>query len=71
LFPLFMALDNENDRNKIEQIFLKYRGLMHYIARSILTDSSLADDAVSESFLKIMKNMDKIGEYSGRVPTCG
>jgi len=61
-----MAFENasEEDKIKIEQIYHEYRGLMHYIAREILVDSSLADDAVSESFIKLMNNIGKIGEFS-------
>ena len=48
--------------NKIEELFKQYRGLMHHVARSVLTDSGHVEDAVSESFEKIIRNIDKIGD---------
>ncbi|MCL1988735.1 MAG: sigma-70 family RNA polymerase sigma factor [Firmicutes bacterium] len=51
---------NPNEIQKIEHLFQKYRALMHYIANNILVDKNLAEDAVSESFEKIINNLDKI-----------
>lgn len=64
MLPLIMALANEADKDKMEQIYNKYRGIMHYTARGILKEHSLADDAVSESFVKLIRNIDKIGDVS-------
>jgi len=55
----FLAFLSEDDSCKAEQLYDKYRGLMIYTARKML-DENTADDAVSESFIKIMRNLDKI-----------
>lgn len=39
-----------------EQTYLAYRNLMYHVANQILHDSYLAEDAVSESLIKIAKN---------------
>ena len=60
------AFANDSDREKFEVVFKKYRRLMLYKAHDILRDPQLAEDAVSEAFIRIFKNMDKIGDPSDR-----
>jgi RNA polymerase sigma-70 factor (ECF subfamily) len=54
---LFAAVE---DRDKFELIFNKYKNLMLYKAYDILKDYALAEDAASEAFLRIFKNLHKI-----------
>ena len=56
---MFMAIENEMDRNKATDLFNQYYGTMLYIAGGILHEPHLAEDAVSTSFIKILKNLDK------------
>lgn len=49
-------------QSKIERLFYKYRNLMFREAYFILNDSHLAEDAVSESFIRILNNLNKIDE---------
>lgn len=58
------AIKNQKDRDKAEQIYMQYRQLMYYVAYSILQDRQLAEDAVHESFLKIIDHLDKFSEIS-------
>jgi len=60
---MFAAIENDANRNKMEQIWEMHKGLMLYIARQIL-DERMAEDAVSEACIKIMKNIHKIEEIS-------
>ncbi len=53
-------IDNEKDRSKFESVYLKYRNLMLNRAYDILKDSELAEDAVHNAFLRILKNLSKI-----------
>ena len=55
-------LDEEEGINKAERLFMKYKDVMFGAAFSILNDTHLADDAVSQSFAKLLKNIDKIDE---------
>ena len=43
-----------------EHIYTKYRGLMFYTAKGVLQDSYLAEDAVHETFLDIIRIIDSI-----------
>jgi len=65
MFPLFAAsLNNEDNRSKVEKIWGLYRGLMIYEARRILNDSALAEDAVQESFIKLIRYLEKIDDIT-------
>lgn len=57
-----MMLDSEDERTRFIQLYEQYRKLMHYVARGILKDDHLAEDAVQEAFLRIAKNFHKISE---------
>ena len=57
-----LAFPSDSDREKFELIFRKYKNLMLYKAFEILKDPYLAEDAVSEAFLRIHKNMRKISD---------
>ncbi|MDK2986830.1 MAG: polymerase sigma-70 factor, subfamily [Clostridia bacterium] len=55
-------LNGQEDKNKFELLYEKYRKLMFYIANNILNDEYLAEDAVHQTFIKILKNLDKIDD---------
>jgi len=59
-----MTLENEADKNKITRIFEEYKGLMFHVAKGILSDHASAEDAVSDSLEKIIKNLHKIDSVS-------
>ncbi len=59
-----MALEAGPGRDKLEYIHSRYMNLMLFKAREILRDSMLAEDAVSEAFIRIYKNLDKIDDPS-------
>jgi len=54
------ALKNEHDRDKVSKIYRLYQGTMFFIANRVLMDPYLAEDAVSEAFIKIINHLDKI-----------
>lgn len=56
------ALDTQEERIKFEDIYKKYGKLMKYVAYNILRDDSLAEDAVHNAFLKLIKYLDRIDE---------
>lgn len=59
---LFMAMDAGPERDKLEYIYSRYLNLMLFKANEILRDRMLAEDAVSEAFMRIYKNLDKIDD---------
>ena len=54
--------DEDKTSIKIERLYDKYKFLMYKEANRILKDTCLAEDAVQQSFIKVMKNIDKIDE---------
>ena len=63
MIALYMSLiEEEEQQNKFEQLYFKYRSLMFYIADEVLHQAKDSEDAVQEAFIRIAKNMDKIGD---------
>ena len=57
-----LMIDSGEDRRKFVILYETYRHFMMRIALDILRDTYLAEDAVHEAFMKIVVNMDKVGE---------
>ena len=55
-------LPSPTEKDKFEQIYTLYRGLMFYIARRILPGEADAEDAVHQAFVSIIENLKKISE---------
>lgn len=55
-------LDTRKEKEDFELLYERYRQLMYWVAKDILQDEGLAEDAVHEAFLRVIKNFDKIGE---------
>lgn len=65
MLPIYLSmLDGDDEKSKFESLYLTYRKLMFHVANGILNDEGLAEDAVHQAFLKILKNFDKVGEIS-------
>ena len=51
MLPLYLAMiDTDEDRTKFAALYERYSRLMFYIARQILGDEQLSEDAVQEAF---------------------
>jgi RNA polymerase sigma-70 factor (ECF subfamily) len=57
-------MPNDEDSSFEEQLYLKYKGLMSYIANKFISDSTLAEDLVSDSVVKILKNINTLKGYN-------
>jgi len=53
---------NKDDCLKAERLYEKYKYLMYSEAYKILQEKYLTEDAVQQSFIKIIKNLHKIDE---------
>ena len=53
-------LETEEDKDIFIQLHDEYSGAMYNRAYSILRDIALAEDVVQESFIRILKNFEKI-----------
>ncbi|MFQ9515850.1 MAG: RNA polymerase sigma factor [Eubacterium sp.] len=67
MIALYLSIiDEDLQKNKFEKLYYRYKNLMYYIAFQVLKDERDSEDAVQEAFLRIAKNMDKIGDVEGR-----
>ncbi len=57
-------LDLPDDKQQFRQLYRQYFAQMHHIAYGILRSPALADEAVHEAFIKIIKNFHKISALS-------
>lgn len=53
-------IDTPEKKTKFEQVYLEYRGLMFYVANSILHNEHDAEDMVHSAFVSIAENIKKI-----------
>jgi RNA polymerase sigma-70 factor (ECF subfamily) len=61
MLAIYLAvIDDEQDKSKFELLYTTYRKLMFYIANRILNDEYLAEDAVHQTFLKIIEDLNKL-----------
>ena len=56
---VIMDIKNEEDRNLVEEIYIKYECHMYYIALNILKDKLDAQDCVHETIARIIDYLDK------------
>lgn len=61
-----MMIDSEENKRKFVILYEKYRCLMMKVAYDVLGDNYLAEDAVHEAFIKVARNIGKIGEVNSR-----
>lgn len=59
LFMMALCLE-EDDRQKFNALFEDYHRPLLLYARSIVKSESLAEDAVQETYLRVLKNLHKI-----------
>ena len=57
---IFLTFASVDDKLKFERLFEKYQRLLLHKAYGILGDYALAEDAVSEAFIRVYKNLSKI-----------
>ncbi len=63
MIALYLSfVENENDKGKFEEIYIRYKSLMLSRAYEILRDRELSEDAVHNAFIRILKNLEKLDE---------
>lgn len=55
-------INDEAEKTKFEMIYYAHRHAMLYTANSVLRDQILAEDAVQEAFLRVIKHLHRIDE---------
>ena len=59
---MILAEANEKDRSKLSLLFKTHMPMMLFVARKYLSDVAQAEDAVLETFLRVIDNLEKISE---------
>ena len=62
MLRMMAALDSREDKKKVELLYEKYSRLIYLVAYNILHNREDTEDVVSESWEKIIRNLDKINE---------
>lgn len=58
------AINNDEERTIVENLYNNYKQLMYKTAYSILHNSELSEDSVHEAFLRIIDNIQNFTKYS-------
>lgn len=64
--PGLTALELETDRALLQQIYDQYEPRMYRVALQVLKSSALAEDAVHDAFLKLIKHFSEIRKFPVR-----
>lgn len=64
LFFYLSLIENESEKEKLIAVYNKYRLKMWYVAKSVLHDDYLAEDAVHDAFIGISKNIASISDVN-------
>lgn len=65
MFATLLALiDTPEERSRFETFYHEYEQLLFFIAKKRLGDTHLAEDAVNETFIRIIKHFDEIDEIA-------
>ncbi len=59
LFSILMTIESEEERSFVEEIYHRYHPKMLAICMSILKNTADAEDAVTDTFLRIIDNLEK------------
>ena len=59
---MICVINDRDNREKIEIIYYKYRNLMYKVSYEILKDKHMSEDAIGETFERVIKNLHKIDE---------
>ncbi len=55
-------IETEEKKDKFEELYYKYKGIIYYIALEYMTKDGLAEDAAQETFIKLIRYLDNIEE---------
>ena len=65
MVALYLSLiDKQEEKNRFEELYYRYRNLMYYIAYQVLHQDRDSEDAVQEALFRIAKNMDKVKDIA-------
>lgn len=61
MLGIYLAMiDSTEEKSKFEELYNQFKPALITVARQILEDTNLAEDAVHDAFLSLARNMNKI-----------
>jgi len=66
MFYFLTLIEDEQERQKIADIYEEYQYICYRVAFKITNNKSMAEDAVQNAFLSIIKKKDEILKLNGR-----
>lgn len=66
LFFYLSMIEDAEDKTKFEQLYHRYKRMMYGIALQMTNDPGEAEDAVHDSFVKILRHLSKIQDVADR-----
>lgn len=60
MLPVYMFLNEDDEKSEFEKLYNEYKNEAYYIAYKILDDSALAEDAVADGFLSLAGNFKTV-----------
>lgn len=64
MITYLQAIETDADKDKFEDIYMTYRGLMFHAAYQVLKNRPDAEDAVHQAFLSVICNLKKISQVN-------
>lgn len=70
MLPLFLTIENENERQTAEQIWERHKGRMYKIAEKVLKNNVEVEDAVMDAVRNVVRNVKKFVDLSETDTVC-
>lgn len=64
MLAILLMMEEGKDRDKLEELYAAYNKELFYVAYGILHNYHDAEDVIQNAFIRISKNMNKIGEIN-------
>ncbi len=62
MLAVLLMMEDGKDKDKLEKLYTTYKKELYYVAYSILHNYYDAEDVLQNAFVRISKNLNKIGE---------
>jgi RNA polymerase sigma-70 factor (ECF subfamily) len=70
MLPLFLTIENNNERQTVEQIWERHKERMYKIAEKVLTNNAEIEDAVMDAVHNVVRNAKKFVDLSESDTVC-
>lgn len=64
LMSFLAVIESDDDRRLFEKLYSSYKDKLYYIAFGMLSDEKLSEDAVHDTYMKVIDHIDKFYDIS-------